>query len=116
MPALAEYMEIDSHHPEAAALYAAKAAALYVAEAAAVYAAHTFLSSFLMDYPRPIAPLPQNAHLQFVLDTKRIPTEIEWTFDIEMSPFDYLKADDDIIQAAQKKNKELPLELSVSWV
>jgi len=45
MPALAEYMEMDSHHPEAAALFAA----------------HTFLGSFLMDYPQPIRPLPQTA-------------------------------------------------------
>jgi len=47
MPALAEYMEMDSHRPEAAALLAA----------------HTFLGSFLLDYPQPIGPLPFNTQL-----------------------------------------------------
>jgi len=37
-------MEMDSHCPEAAALFAA----------------HTFLGSILTDYPRPIGPLPHS--------------------------------------------------------
>jgi len=45
MPLLAEYMEMDSHRLEAAALFVA----------------HTFLGSFLLDYPRPIGPLPVNS-------------------------------------------------------
>jgi len=35
---------------------------------------------------------------------------------IETSPFEYLKADYNIIQATQKQNRELPLESSISWV
>jgi len=45
-----------------------------------------------------------------------VTTDIEWTFDTNTSPFDYLKADYDIIQAIQQKNSELPMESTVSWV
>jgi len=100
MPMLAEYLDMDSHHPEAAALFAA----------------HTFLGSFLLDYPRPIGPLSENSRLRFVLDNRSVTTDIEWTFDINTSPFDYLKADYNIIQAIQEQNRKLPLELCVSWV
>jgi len=72
MPALAEYMEMDSHRQEAAALFAA----------------HTFLGSFLLDHPQPIGPLPFNTRLRFVLDNKSVMTDIEWTFDTNTSPFD----------------------------
>jgi len=102
MPMLAEYIEMDSHRPEAAALYAA----------------HTFLGSFLLDHcnhPRPIGPLPLNACLCFVLDNKSVMTDIDWTFDVETSQFDYLKANYNI-QATQQKNAALPLESSMSWV
>jgi len=47
MPMLAEYLDMDSHRPEAAALFAA----------------HTFLGSFLLDYPQPIGPLPEQTQL-----------------------------------------------------
>jgi len=85
-------------------------------EAAALFTAHTFLGSFLIDYLRPIDPLPDNAHLRFVLDNKIVTTNIEWTFDTKTSPFDYLKTDYDIIQAIQQENMELQMEPNVSWV
>jgi len=40
-------------------------------------------------------------------------TDIEWTFDTNTPPFDYLKADYDIIQAIQQKNSDLPMKLTV---
>jgi len=43
-------------------------------------------------------------------------TDIEWTFDTNTPPFDYLKANYDIIQAIQQKHSELPMKSTVSWV
>jgi len=69
-----------------------------------------------MDYPQPIGPLSHNTSLQFVLDSKSMTTDIEWTFNTETSHFDYLKADYDIIQVIQQKNTELLMQSTISWV
>ena len=100
IPPLAEFLDMDSHHPEAAALLVG-----------------IFLVSTIMtECPRPISPMPQDACLRFYLDNKSITTDVDWQFTKESSIFEYLKANYDIVQGTQKLRGYLPMPSSVSWI
>jgi hypothetical protein len=100
LPNLAEYIDMDSHHPEGAALFSALC----------------FVCLLLTKYPRgPITGVVPK--LQFVLDNKSIAEDhLEWTYRQETSVFDYLKSDYDILQGIQREIKTLPIASKVSWV
>jgi hypothetical protein len=100
LPNLAEYIDMDSHHPEGAALFSA----LY------------FVHLLLTKYPRgPITGVVPM--LQFVLDNKSVAEDdLEWTYGQETSVFDYLKSDYDLLQGFQREIETLPIASKVSWV
>lgn len=100
IPALAEFLDMDSHRPEAAALLVSM----------------FLVGTIMTQCPQPIGPMPNNVNLRFYLDNKSVTTDIDWHFNEESSVFDYLKADYDIVQGIQKLQSNLPLPASVSWV
>jgi hypothetical protein len=81
LPTLADYIDMDSHHPEGAGLYAALC----------------FVHLLLLDHPR--GPLTRTiSRLHFVLDNKSVAIDdLEWTFNNDISVYTYLKADYDIL-------------------
>jgi hypothetical protein len=81
LPNLAEYIDMDSHCPEGAALFYALC----------------FVRLLLTKYPRgPIAGVVPK--LQFVLDNKSVAEDdLEWTYSQETLVFDYLKSDYDLL-------------------
>ena len=101
MTPLAEFLELDSHRPEAAALYAAM----------------HFLQGFLRRNPQTfIGPLPEHTALRFVLDNKSVTQDLEWNLDVTSSVFEYLRADYDILQGIQRLKDTLPIKSTVRWV
>jgi hypothetical protein len=100
LPNLAEYINMDSHHPEAAALFSALC----------------FAQLLLTKYPRgPTTGIVPQLH--FVLDNKSVAEDdLEWTFGQETSVFDYLKSDYDLLQGIQRELESLPIALNVKWV
>jgi len=99
MSPTAEFIDLASHRPEAAALYAA----------------HMFLQRFLRKFLF-CGPIRNNVLLRFVLDNESVTDDIEWHPDIDSSVFDFLKADYDILQGIQRLSRNLPLKTSVRWV
>jgi hypothetical protein len=100
LPTLAKYMNMDSHRPEGAALYAS----------------FCFVCCLLLQYRRgPITgTIPW---LNFVLDNKSVAEDdLEWTYGSDTSIFDYLKADYDILQGIQHEIANLPIASNISWV
>jgi hypothetical protein len=100
LPNLAEYIDMDSHRSECAALFSALC----------------FVRLLLTKYPRgPITGVVPK--LQFVLDNKSVVEDnLEWTYGQETSVFDYLKSDYDLLQGIQREIETLPIALKVSWV
>jgi hypothetical protein len=100
LPNLAEYIDMDSHCPEGAALFSALC----------------FVCLLLTKYPQgpTTGVIPK---LQFVLDNKSIAVDdLEWTYGQETSVFDYLKSDYNLLQGIQCDIKNLPIASKVSWV
>jgi hypothetical protein len=100
LPNPAEYIDMDSHHPEGAALFSALC----------------FVCLLLTKYPRgPITGVVPK--LQFVLENKSVAEDdLEWTYGQETSVFDYLKSDYDLLQGIQREIETLPIASKVSWV
>jgi hypothetical protein len=100
LPNLAEYIDMDSHCPEGAALFSALC----------------FVQLLLTKYPwgPTTGVVPK---LQFVLDNKSVAEDdLKWTYGQETSVFDYLKSDYNLFQGIQCKIKTLPIASKVSWV
>ena len=101
MPDLAKFLDMDSHRPESAALFAALC----------------FTRKLLHQFPRPplTGILP---NLRIYLDNKSVAdNNLEWTFDDTNTPvFDFLKANYDILQGILQVINELPLPMMVHWV
>ena len=76
IPPLAEFLDMDSHCPEAAVLLIA------------MFLVGTILTKF----PHPIGPMPQDTQLCFYLDNKNVMSDIRWQYNAETCIFDYLKA------------------------
>jgi hypothetical protein len=100
LPNLAEYIEMDSHHPKGAALFAALC----------------FVCLLLAKYPRgPITGAVPSLH--FVLDNQSVAEDdLEWKYGQETSVFDYLKSDYNLLQGIQRKIEALPIAARVNWV
>jgi hypothetical protein len=99
MPPIAEFLEMDSHHPEAGALFAAV----------------TFLESFLSRYPNPMQD-PPDFPLQITLDNKSVIQDTDRHYDDGTGVYDFLHADYDILQGIKATRARLPLKTSVAWV
>ena len=101
MPDIAKFLDMDSHQPESAALFAALC----------------FTCKLLHQFPRPplTGILP---NLRICLDNKSVAdNDLEWTFnDMNTPVFDFLKADYDILQGILQVINELPLPTMVHWV
>jgi hypothetical protein len=100
LPNLAEYIDMDSHRPEAAALFSALC----------------FVWLLLTKYPR--GPTTGNVpRLHFVLDNKSVAEDdLEWKFGQDTSVFDYLKSDYDLLQGIQREIESLPIASNIKWV
>jgi hypothetical protein len=101
MPDLAEFIEMDSHRPESAALFAALC----------------FTRQLLNEYPR--GPLTgEMPPLKCCLDNKSVAiNDLDWTFDDVNTPvYDFLKADYDILQGNLQVIHDIPLKTTVRWV
>jgi hypothetical protein len=100
LPNLAEYIDMDSHCPEGAALFSA----LF------------FVHLLLTKYPQgPITGVIPK--LWFVLDNKSFAEDdLEWTYSQETLVFDYLKSDYNLLQGIQREIETLPIASKVSWV
>jgi hypothetical protein len=100
LPILAEYIDMDSHRPEAAALYALLC----------------FVQLLLHQHPwGPHACT--TPRLQFVLDNKSIAKDdLSWDYNLTTSVFDFLKSDCDILQGIQHQITNLPITPNISWV
>jgi hypothetical protein len=100
LPALADHIYMDSHCPEAAALYASLC----------------FVCLLLLKYPRgPTTGLIPR--LQFVLDNKSVADDdLKWEFEDSTAVFNYLKSDYDLLQGIQHEICNLPIASNVSWV
>jgi hypothetical protein len=100
LPNLTEYINMDSHCPEAAALFSTLC----------------FVQLLLTKYPR--GPTTGNVpRLHFVLDNKSVAEDnLEWTFGQETSVFDYLKSDYDLLQGIQRELESLPIASNIKWV
>jgi hypothetical protein len=99
MPPIAEFLEMDSHRPEAGALFAAV----------------TFLESFLSRYPNPMQD-PPDFPLQITLDNKSVIQDTDRHYDDGTGVYDFLHADYDILQGIKATRARLPLKTSVAWV
>jgi len=101
LPELAEFIDMDSHRPEAAALYAG------------LCWIHHLLSCFVQPPTTGFTPT-----VPFVLDNKSVAeADLEWTFNsTTTSVFDYLKTDYDILQGILTVMEELPLTTHVRCV
>ena len=101
MPDLTEFLDMDSHHPESAALFAALC----------------FVWQLLQQYPQGpfTGKLPA---LWCCVDNKSIAKDdLDWTFDNVNTPiFNFLKADYDILQGILQAINKLPLKATVHWV
>jgi hypothetical protein len=100
LPPLAEYLDMDSHRPEAAALYTALC----------------FTRLLLQDYPRdPATGTPPR--LPFVLDNISVAEDdLKWQYGNNTAVFNYLMSDYDLLQGIQCEISNLPIRSSVSWV
>ena len=97
---LAEFLDMDSHRPEAAALLIG-----------------IFLvGTIMIECPWPIGPMPHDVWLRFFLNNKSVTTNVDWQFTEESSVFEYIKANYDIVLGIQKLRGNLPMLSSVSWV
>jgi hypothetical protein len=82
LPALADHIDMDSHHPEAAALYAS------------LCFVHLLLSKYSRGLTTGLIP-----RLHFVLDNKSVAEDdLKWEFEDSTSVFNYLKSDYDLLQ------------------
>ena len=101
MPDPAEFIDMDSHHPESAALYAALC----------------FVQELLACFPH--GPLTGDLPpLQCCLNNKSVAVnDLEWNFNNINTPvYDFLKADYDILQGILHVINKLPLKATVRWV
>ena len=101
MPDPAEFIDMDSHRPESAALYAALC----------------FVQELLARFPR--GPLTGDLPpLRCCLDNKSVAVnDLEWNFNNINTPvYDFLKADYDILQGILHVIDKLPLKATVRWV
>ena len=101
MPNPAEFIDMDSHRPESAALYAALC----------------FVQELLARFPR--GPLTGDLPpLRCCLDNKSVAVnDLEWNFNNINTPvYDFLKADYDILQGILHVIDKLPLKATVRWV
>ena len=57
----------------------------------------------------PIGPQPYLACVEFCLDNKSVTTDIEWTYAADISVYDYLKMDYNIVQGIQTLKHHLPI-------
>jgi hypothetical protein len=100
LPPLAEYLDMDSHWPEVAALYAALC----------------FTCLLLQDYPRDPA-MGASPRLPFVLDNKSVAEDdLKWQYGDNTAVFNYLKSNYDLLQGIQREISNLPIRSSVNWV
>ena len=99
MPALAKYLDLDSHCPEDAVLFAAMC----------------FTQQLLAMHPKPPTTM-NNTHVYYGLDNKSITMDSNWRYNLETLVFDYLKADYDILHGVLQLKESLPLECSIYWV
>jgi hypothetical protein len=97
---VAKYIDMDSHCPEGAALYASLC----------------FVRQLLIEYP--CGPDTGNIPcLHFVLDNNSVADDdLKWTFNSETSVYDFLKSDYDILQGIQYQCVNLPIASTVTWV
>jgi hypothetical protein len=99
LPHLAKFTDMDSHQPEAAALFAA-----------------LVLVRRLLTY-NPIDQESQPAKsVKYFLDNKSVIDDLEWPFNEQTSVFDYLKADFDILHGINIERDAAPLAPRISWV
>jgi hypothetical protein len=99
LPEIAEFLDMDSHRPEAAALYAGL----------------TYVRRLLEAHP-PISATQEIPRIRFYLDNKSVTQDLEWDFTTDSAVFDYLKADYDILQGITSEIELLPIHVSVRWV
>jgi hypothetical protein len=98
MNPLAPHLDLDSHRPEAAALYAAL----------------VYVSRFLEMHPQPtIGPLPYAVALRFILDNQSMTNDIDYELDLTSSVFDYIRANYDILQGIQRELLHLLIRTSI---
>jgi hypothetical protein len=99
LPHLAKFTDMDSHQPEAAALFAAL----------------VLVCRLLTE--NPIDPESQPAKsVRYFLDNKSVIDDLEWPFDEQTSVFDYLKADFDILHGINIERDTAPLAPRILWV
>jgi hypothetical protein len=92
---------MDSHQPEAAALYASLCFACPTTTPPTLMGPHTGTT------PR----------LQFVLDNKSIAEDdLSWDYNSMTSIFDFLKSNYDILQGIKHQITDLPIAPNISWV
>jgi hypothetical protein len=100
LPMVAKYIDMDSHCPEGAALYASLC----------------FVRQLLIEYP--CGPDTGNIPcLHFVLDNNSVADDdLKWTFNSETSVYNFLKSNYDILQGIQYQRANLPIASTVTWV
>jgi hypothetical protein len=90
---------MDSHRPEAAALFAAL----------------VLIRRLLTE--NPIDPETQpTKSVKYFLDNKSVIDNLEWPFNEQTSIFNYLKADFDILYGINTKRDATPLTPTILWV
>jgi len=99
MPDNAKLLDMDSHRPEAAALYAAL----------------IFTRKLLEEHPCP-TPIINPPSIQYVLDNKSVMQDLDWEFSLSSSVFDFLKADYNIQQGIYSTIAKLPISPQIGWV
>ncbi len=99
LPQLAKFIDMDSHQPEAAALFAA------------------LVMVRLLLRENPIKPETQPAmQVKYFLDNKSVIDDLEWNFNAQTSVFNYLKSDYDILQGINTEQDASTLTPMISWV
>jgi hypothetical protein len=99
LPHLAKFIDMDSHQLEAAALFAA------------IVLVRRLLTK------NPIDPETQpTKSVRYFLDNKSIIDHLEWPFGEQMSIFNCLKANFDILYGINTEQDAAPLTPTISWV
>jgi hypothetical protein len=100
MPDLADHIEMDSHRPEGAALYAGL----------------TWIQTLLLAHPRPPGLPPPTRSIRVVIDNKSVTQDSQNTMHDNTPVFAYLRPDYDITQGIQKLLASLPVPTHICWV
>jgi hypothetical protein len=99
LPHLAKFTDMDSHQPEAAALFAAL----------------VLVRRLLTENPIDQESQPAKS-VKYFLDNKSVIDDLKWPFNEQTSVFDYLKADFDILHGINIERDAAPLAPRISWV